>query len=301
MAAVRVALAVRVVLVDDHLAAGRQHPLGRDHRLADDLLGGLVEHHHLTGVGALGRRDLWVGVVDVVAGAVGEHGVDQVGLDVGRQGALGQEPPGVAAGRLVLEVPADPPGELGHVGVDRARTTRPSGWSRPTPRSKMPYSVSTPQTFRIATRGPYRPPGPPQGVGFCVLCGRTPAPPAMRSRRAGAPEGPGGHGPLVTPKGDDALRPVSQRFLTLIHEPATPAPDYRGVAHEHHPSRRSTTAPEVVAPVDRRATTHLSPSAPHDRRRAGLRRRRLHHRPGRGRTSCSSGAQLRQRPRHAPS
>ena len=46
-------------------------------------------------------------VVDVVAGAVGEHRVDEMGLDLGRLRALAGEPAGVAAGRLVLEVPAD--------------------------------------------------------------------------------------------------------------------------------------------------------------------------------------------------
>ena len=85
VAAVAVALAVGVVLVDDHLGARRQHPLRRHHRLPDDLLGGLVEHHDLTGVGALRGGDLGVSVVDVVPGAVGEHGVDEVRLHVRRE------------------------------------------------------------------------------------------------------------------------------------------------------------------------------------------------------------------------
>ena len=46
-------------------------------------------------------------VVDVVARAVGEHGVDEVGLDLRRHRSLAGEPAGVAPGRLVLEVPAD--------------------------------------------------------------------------------------------------------------------------------------------------------------------------------------------------
>ena len=64
--------------------------------------------HDLAGVGALGRGELGVGVVDVVAGAVGEHGVDEVRLDLGRACApSGVNAPGVVARRLVLEVPAD--------------------------------------------------------------------------------------------------------------------------------------------------------------------------------------------------
>ncbi len=46
-------------------------------------------------------------VIDVVARAVGEHRVDEVGLDLGRLRAVAREPSGVAAGRLVFEVPAD--------------------------------------------------------------------------------------------------------------------------------------------------------------------------------------------------
>ena len=46
-------------------------------------------------------------VVDVVARAVGEHGVDEVGLDLRRHGALAGEARASRPGRLVLEVPAD--------------------------------------------------------------------------------------------------------------------------------------------------------------------------------------------------
>jgi len=48
-----------------------------------------------------------MGVVDVVARPVGQNGVDQVGLDLGRQRALGREAAGVDVGVLVLEVPPD--------------------------------------------------------------------------------------------------------------------------------------------------------------------------------------------------
>ena len=91
-----------------------------------------------------------MGVVDVVAGAVGENRVDEVGLDLRRHRALAGEAAGVAAGRLVLEVPADLAVESGDVGVDeeRGRRRRAHVAGRVT---WMPYSVSIPQTFVIAT------------------------------------------------------------------------------------------------------------------------------------------------------
>ena len=46
-------------------------------------------------------------VVDVVAGAVGQHGIDQVRFDLGRQRVELVEAPRVGAGLLVFEVPAD--------------------------------------------------------------------------------------------------------------------------------------------------------------------------------------------------
>ena len=102
---------------------------GRPHRALDDQLGGPVVDDDRPRVGALGGADLGVGVVDVVAGAVGEHGVDEVGLDLGRHAAVGAEAAGVVAGLLVLEVPAHPPGlgpvaaagEVLDVGVDQDR------------------------------------------------------------------------------------------------------------------------------------------------------------------------------------
>ncbi len=65
-----------------------------------------------------------MGVVDVVAGAVGEHGVYEVGLDLGGRGLLPYEAPGVAGRRLVLEIPVDAPGQRGHVGIDQRRRGR---------------------------------------------------------------------------------------------------------------------------------------------------------------------------------
>ena len=95
--AVRIALAVRVVLVDDDGLALGKRPPHRDHRPAQHLLPRLVVEHGLEGIGALGRGELGVGVVDVVPGAVGEHGVDEMGLDLRGHRPLAGESPGVVA------------------------------------------------------------------------------------------------------------------------------------------------------------------------------------------------------------
>ena len=84
-------------------------------------------------------------VVDVEAGAVGEHGVGQVRLDHRRQRALAGEAAGVVARRLVLEVPADLLLDVRRVGVHQHRgrgdgvLLGPGEW--------IPYSVSMPQTL----------------------------------------------------------------------------------------------------------------------------------------------------------
>ena len=86
VAAVAVALAVGVVLVDDDLGAvGRARCRRRPSTRRTISSAARSNAHDLERVDALGRRDLGVGVVDVVAGAVGEHRVDQVGLDLGRR------------------------------------------------------------------------------------------------------------------------------------------------------------------------------------------------------------------------
>ncbi len=119
---VRVPLAVRVVLVDDQTRAVVGGQVGRFHRADQDQLAGPVVAQALQGVPTLGRGELGVGVVDVVAGAVGEHGVDEVGLHLGRHRALAGETTGIVAGRLVLEVPAGLlTGHVVGVGVDEHR------------------------------------------------------------------------------------------------------------------------------------------------------------------------------------
>ena len=121
---VGVALAVGVVLEDQQALARRQDPGRGGHRPGQDELAGLVVADGVQGVGALGGGVLGMGVVDVVAGAVGEHGVDQVGLHLRRHRSLAGEAPGVAARGLVLEVPLHLAAQLGHVGVDQRRGGR---------------------------------------------------------------------------------------------------------------------------------------------------------------------------------
>ena len=94
---------------------------GGDHGPAQHLLAGLVVHEALERGEALGRRVLGVGVIDVEAGAVGEDGVGQVGLDHRGQRALTGEAAGVVAGGLVLEVPADLLLDVRGVGVHQHR------------------------------------------------------------------------------------------------------------------------------------------------------------------------------------
>ena len=105
MAPVAVALAVGVVLVDDDLGVVAEHVAGGGHRATDDLLGCSIEADHLCRIDALRRGDLGVGMIDVVASTVGQHGVHEVGLDIGRIGGVEAEPAGIVAGVLVLEVP----------------------------------------------------------------------------------------------------------------------------------------------------------------------------------------------------
>ena len=129
VAAVAVALAVRVVLVDDDLLSLGEDFVGGRHGLDEDQLGCPVEAHQFEGVEAFGRAELGVGVVHVVASSVREHGVDEVRLDFGSQGVERGESPKVEGGTLVDEVPADPRragAVAGHrasaqVGVDQQR------------------------------------------------------------------------------------------------------------------------------------------------------------------------------------
>ena len=119
------------------------------HRAGEDPLPRLVGEHELERVGALGRGVLGVRVVDVVAGAVGEHRVDEVGLDLGRLRAVAGEAAGVAAGRLVVEVPADP--AVLDVAVDQQRRREHRVRVGARRAATTPYSVSIPHTFGTAT------------------------------------------------------------------------------------------------------------------------------------------------------
>ena len=119
VAAVGVALAVGVVLVDDDLLAGGENAPRGLHGTGQNPLARFVVTGQLEGTGALRGGELRVGVVHVVAGPVGEHGVDQMGLHLGGRGVLPGEAPGVASRRLVLEVPAHL--AVFHVGIDQHR------------------------------------------------------------------------------------------------------------------------------------------------------------------------------------
>ena len=121
VAAVGVALAVGVVLVDDRRGHVGDTRLGGDHGAPHDLLAGLVIDQAFERGQAFGGGVLGVGVVDVEAGAVGEDGVGQVGLDHRGQRPLAGEAAGVVARRLVLEVPPDPLLDVRRVGVDQHR------------------------------------------------------------------------------------------------------------------------------------------------------------------------------------
>ena len=110
VAAVRVALAVGVVLVDED----RSRPRARCawaalDRILEDPLPRLVPDDAVARVRALGARVLGMRVIDVVAGAVREDDVDQPGVVLG--GASGGSPleaARVAQRVLFLVVPLHP-------------------------------------------------------------------------------------------------------------------------------------------------------------------------------------------------
>ena len=85
---VGIPLAVGVVLVDDQTATVLHGAVGRLHGTLDDELAGPVIEHALERVGAFGSGEFGMGVVHVEAGAVGQDGVDQMGLNLGRHGPL---------------------------------------------------------------------------------------------------------------------------------------------------------------------------------------------------------------------
>ena len=103
------------------LCAFRQMAGRRSHALADDLLRSTVVANHLERGEAFGCADLGVGVIHVVAGAVGEHRVDQIGLDVGSQQIIDRKAPCVVTGMLVFEVPTDLAVVDGEIRIDQQR------------------------------------------------------------------------------------------------------------------------------------------------------------------------------------
>ena len=115
--AVGVALAIGVVLIDDDFLAGIEDPFGRAHRSGEDPLPRFVGDDELECIRTFRSGVLRMRVVDVVASAVGEHGVDQMRLDDGRAAVGPRKSAGVVARRFVLEVPADP--AVFDVGIDQ--------------------------------------------------------------------------------------------------------------------------------------------------------------------------------------
>jgi hypothetical protein len=115
------ALAVGVVLVDDHPAGARHHRRRPLDRGLEDPLPRLVVDHELPWVRALRRRELGVRVVDVVPRAVGEDHVRESEIFVGRRRGLAHrlEAARVAKRRLLLVVPADAAQGLRGVRVDQ--------------------------------------------------------------------------------------------------------------------------------------------------------------------------------------
>ena len=114
------ALAVGVVLVDQDATAVGQRARGACGGVLEDPLPRLVPDHQVAGVGALRRRVLRMGVVDVEPGAVGQDGVGQPEFVVGRRFVrVDLVPAGVAQRVLVGVVPLDVAGR-------RGRRRRPS-------------------------------------------------------------------------------------------------------------------------------------------------------------------------------
>ena len=140
----------------EDLRPDRQHRRGSVHAGPDDLLRGSIEQQRFASGQALRRADLRMGVVDVVTGTVGQHRVDEMGLDLRGEEIVDTEPTSVAARVLVVEVPSDLALMGGEVGVDqqRAGRDRVASASPTGPRTRMPYSVSTPHTFAIAMAAP---------------------------------------------------------------------------------------------------------------------------------------------------
>ncbi|MEY3389443.1 MAG: hypothetical protein RLZ74_1049, partial [Actinomycetota bacterium] len=103
--AVTVALSIAVVLVDDDFATVGQHRPGACHAAPHDFLGRPVVKDHLARGSTLGGRAFWMRMVDVIAGTIGEDGVDQMGLHLGREYFSQQQTPSVVPGLFVEEVP----------------------------------------------------------------------------------------------------------------------------------------------------------------------------------------------------
>ena len=109
--AIGVAFAIGVVLVEHQLLPRWEQLCCGGHRPLDDELPGSVVENGAAWIGDLRGRHLRMGVVDVVAGAVAEDGIDEMGLDLRRQRAERTEASCIGSRGLVNEVPGD------HIGA----------------------------------------------------------------------------------------------------------------------------------------------------------------------------------------
>ncbi len=114
---VGIALAVGVVLVNEHPLCRRhgspRHGDGPSH----ENFARLVVEGGFPCVGALRRRVLRMGVIDIEAGTVLEDDIDQTAVEICREGVLVTESASIAPRRLLVERPLDA-GPLARVGVD---------------------------------------------------------------------------------------------------------------------------------------------------------------------------------------
>ena len=108
VAAVTVALTVRVVLVDNQFLSVGENLVRGLHGINQNHFCRSVPSDSSPSVSAFRDAQLGVGMVHVVAGSIGQDCVDQMGFDLGGQRADRGEAPYIYVGRLVKEVPPDP-------------------------------------------------------------------------------------------------------------------------------------------------------------------------------------------------
>ena len=100
--------------MNDHFGAigvlrvTREHGVRMCHRRPNDLVSGAIPHDGFASSRDLGRRDLGVRMVDVVAGSIRQYSVDERGFDLGGDRLVHEVTAGVIRWLFVFEVPSDP-------------------------------------------------------------------------------------------------------------------------------------------------------------------------------------------------